>query len=88
MPEMITDIFSAYLQIGYVVTGYVALMFLFTGHHIFNSRLMISGNHKAGYVIAMFIILPVFYPFFIREILSLHQQKYTCDPVKLPSVKK
>ncbi len=75
--ENIISIFSfignAYLILGGIATFYVLIIFLMTGHNVFDypTKPVLPISHKVSYVIVMSILFPVFYAIYYKEILRL-----------------
>lgn len=81
MQTLLSDFLSAYLLVGYIVTACVIVIFIFTGKHIFHGvRNRLSTRYQIGYVLAMLIIMPVFYIFFFKEIGALNRKWHPNDP--------
>lgn len=73
MQNLLSNFISAYLLVGYMVTIYVIVMFFISGRDIFYGvKDKLSKRDQFGYIVAMGLIMPILYFFYLREIGMLH----------------
>lgn len=63
----------AYLTLGSIVAIYTVVFFVFTGITIFKDANEVKSplRHKISYALVTCVLLPVLYPVFIDDVLSL-----------------
>jgi len=76
MQTLLSDFISAYILVGYAATAYIIFIFIISGKHIFRGvTKKLSTDDQIGYVLAMIIIMPVFYIFYLSEISQLNPDR-------------
>ncbi|QUJ69660.1 hypothetical protein KDD30_23305 (plasmid) [Photobacterium sp. GJ3] len=68
-------LFLVYLAIGGLATLYALVFFFLTGLTIFDQgkKQAMPFRHKCSYVFVMLLLMPLFFPVFMDEIISLSE---------------
>ncbi len=77
MEHVFTFFTLSYITLGYLVTIYTILFFVFTGSTIFDQvrEQAMPLRYKFSFILVSAVLMPYLYIVFVNEILTLHRRK-------------